>query len=87
MKKLGFVLFVLIILYFIFLIRQDIMDNLDLRKSEERLHQNLQQETELAQRLSNRLKLLKQKSYIEKLARTRLGFVKQGEKAYKVIRR
>lgn len=85
MRKLGFLLFVLIILYFIFLIRQDIMDNRGLGRIEKGLKTSLLREERLAEKLKSRLKLLDQKEYIEELARTRLGLVMKGERAYKII--
>ena len=85
MKKLGFILFSLIIIYFIFLIRQDIIDNLELKREEQRIKMNLGQEAKLSKELENRLGELKSNNDIEKLARTRLGLIKKGETAYKVI--
>lgn len=87
MKRLGLLLFVLIILYFIFLIRQDIIDHLELKREKQRVTKNLQAEERLAKELRIRLKELKSNNYIEKLARTRLGLIKKGETAYKVIGR
>lgn len=85
MKRLGFIFIFLIILYFIFLIRQDIIDNLELKREEQRVVQNIDREERLAEKLQTRLKELKSNSYIEELARTRLGLIKKGETAYKVI--
>jgi cell division protein FtsB len=85
MRKLGLLLFVLIITYFIFVIRQDIIGNLELKREEQRAIKNIQQEEKLAQELEKKLKHLKNEEYIEKLARTRLGLIKKGETAYKVI--
>lgn len=85
MKRLGYILFVLIIIYFIFLIRQDIIDNLELKREGQRVVQNIDREEKLAEKLQTRLKKLKSNSYIEELARTRLGLIKKGETAYKVI--
>lgn len=87
MKRLGLLLFVLIILYFIFLIRQDIIDHLELKREKQGVIKNLQAEERLAKELRIRLKELKSDNYIEKLARTRLGLIKKGETAYKVIGR
>ena len=85
MKRIGFVLFVLIVIYFIFLIRQDIISNLDLLAQERRLAKNIEQEEVLAQDLKTRLKSLNTPTDIEEIARTKLGLVKKGEVAYKVI--
>ena len=87
MKRLGLFLFVLMILYFIFLIRQDIIDHLELKREKQRVIKNLQAEERLSKELRIRLKELRSNNYIEKLARTRLGLIKKGETAYKVIGR
>ena len=86
MKRFGWALFFVVIAYFIFVIRQDIIDNLELRKEERSVAVNYDKEKKLSEELQNKLKLLTKDSYIEDLARTRLGYVKSGEKAFKVIR-
>ena len=85
MKRIGIILFVLIVIYFIFLIRQDIMDNLELKRETKHTAVELlrEQETELG--LKEKIRLLGSGSRVEELARTRLGLVKKSEKAYKVI--
>ncbi|KPJ69535.1 hypothetical protein AMJ44_03490 [candidate division WOR-1 bacterium DG_54_3] len=85
MKRLGFLLFSLIVIYFIFLIRQDIIDNLELKREEQRIRTNLELEEGLSKELGNRLKRLMSDNYIEELARTKMGLIKKGETAYKVI--
>ncbi|MBU0671436.1 MAG: septum formation initiator family protein [Candidatus Margulisbacteria bacterium] len=87
MKKFGVLLFVLLILYFIFLIRQDIIDSLELKREKHRAATSIQQAEVQAKSLANRLKALQNDSYVESLARTRLGLIKKGETAYKVIGR
>lgn len=87
MKRLGLVLFILLVIYFIFLIRQDIIDNLELRKEEQRVSKKIGEEEKLSLELKDRLKRLKGEDLIEELARTRLGLIKKGETAYKVITR
>jgi cell division protein FtsB len=86
MRRLGLLLFILIIAYFIFIIRQDIIDNLELKREERRTLRHIQQEEILTGELQTRLNDLKSEQYIEKLARTRLGLIKKGETAYKVIK-
>lgn len=87
MKRLGVVLFILIIIYFIFIIRQDIIDNLDLKKERERVAAELLEQKKVSKNLQERLKALNTNSYIEELARTKLGMIKKDETAYKVIDR
>lgn len=86
MNKLGWLIFLLFSVYFIFLIRQDIINNLDLKKQVRLLQKKQQQEEVLATALKGRLSRLKGDDLIEELARTRLGMVKKDETAYKVIR-
>ncbi|NQT30618.1 MAG: septum formation initiator family protein [Candidatus Saganbacteria bacterium] len=85
MKRIGFILFVLIVIYFIFLIRQDIIGNIDLKAQERSLIKNIGQEEILEKDLRARLKNLNTQADIERIARTKLGLVKKGEIAYKVI--
>lgn len=87
MKRLGTILFAFIIIYFIFLIRQDIINNLELKRAEKQTQINIEQEDKLALQLQERSKDLKNNNYIEEVARTRLGLIKEGETAYKVILR
>ena len=87
MKRFGFIIFVLIIIYFIFLIRQDIIDNLDLSRERQTVAKSIKQEEILAKELGLRMKNLKRDDYLERLARTRLGLIKRDETAYKVIGR
>ncbi|MBU1026400.1 MAG: septum formation initiator family protein [Candidatus Margulisbacteria bacterium] len=85
MKRLGFILFILFIIYFIFLIRQDIMDNLDLKREARQTAINLKHESALAKKLKGRLTEQNSSLFIEEIARTRLGLIKKGETAYKII--
>jgi len=85
MNRIGIAILILLVFYFIFLIRQDIIDNLDLQKEVWRSEIKIKDEAKSAQRLQGRLTSLKRNEYIEALARTKLGLVKKGEKAYKVI--
>jgi cell division protein FtsB len=86
MKRVGWLLFGLLVAYFIFLIRQDIIDQLELKKVEGRLARAVSAEEAKTGELSDRLTRLKGDDLIEELARTRLGLIKQGETAYKVVR-
>jgi cell division protein FtsB len=85
MKRIGWVIFALLVIYFIFLIRQDIIDNLALRKEVQALAKKVEIEEKSETELKQRLARLNGDQLIEELARTRLGMVKKGETAYKVI--
>lgn len=76
----------LLVAYFIFLIRQDIIDQVELNREHARLARAIVAEEAKAGELAERLKRLKGDDLIEELARTRLGLIKQGETAYKVIK-
>jgi cell division protein FtsB len=85
MKRLGWATFFLLVLYFIFLIRQDIIDHLELKKEAHALAGKTEQEEVSSANLKSRLTRLKSDDLIEELARTRLGLIKKGEKGFKVI--
>lgn len=85
MKRLGWILFFVAVIYFIFLIRQDIIDSLELKKEKEATSRAFDQGERTAEILQDRLGRLKSDDLIEELARTRLGLIKKGETAYKVI--
>lgn len=85
MKRLGWLLFVLALVYFIFLIRQDIIDYLDLKKTKDKVVTAVERESKMAGNLQDKLSNLKSDDRIEELARTQLGMIKRGETAYKVI--
>ena len=86
MKNIYWFLFFILVVYFIFLIRQDIIDNLGLKKELKSNQQKLAVEEKRAVGLNLRSKSVNNDSYIEELARTQLGMIKKGETAYKVIR-
>ena len=86
MKHLGWLLFVVMVVYFIFLIRQDIIDNLELKKEIAGTGRTVEAEKSAALKTNQRLAELKSDDMIEELARTRLGLIKKGETAYKVIK-
>lgn len=85
MRRIGWLLFILLIIYFIFLIRQNIIDNLELKAEEKRVFRNIEKAEKLAQELEVKAKKLMSDAYLEELARVRLGLIKKGETAYKVI--
>ena len=86
MKRFGWSLFLLMVIYFIFLIRQDIIDNLDLKKDKASVIKSLEADKHLTLNLNDRLARLKSDDMMEEIARTKLGLVKKGETAYKVVR-
>ncbi|MBN3032797.1 MAG: septum formation initiator family protein [Candidatus Saganbacteria bacterium] len=85
MKHFGWLLFGLMVVYFIFLIRQDIIDNLELKKERAALVKKLENDKAATLALNDRLARLRGDELIEELARTRLGMIKRGETAYKVV--
>jgi cell division protein FtsB len=85
-KWFGWLVFIFFLVYFIFLIRQDIIDYLELRGERDKLSRELSRQAEDAKKLERRLMKLKEAELIEEMARTRLGLIKKDETAYKVIR-
>jgi len=73
------------VIYFIFMIRQDIISNLELKKEAERAVAGVVREEQQIKEYQDRLKGMQRSEYVELLARGRLGLVKKGETAYKVI--
>jgi cell division protein FtsB len=86
MKRFGWLLFVLMVIYFIFLIRQDIIDNLELKKDKAAVIKSLEGDKRLTLSLNDRLARLKSDDMTEEIARTKLGLIKKGETAYKVVK-
>jgi cell division protein FtsB len=86
MKPAGWLLFIVMVIYFLFLIRQDIIDNLELKKEIVSAGKTVAAEKLTVVKTNDRLAHLKSDDMIEELARTKLGLVKKGETAYKVVR-
>jgi cell division protein FtsB len=84
-KRLGWIIFVLMVIYFIFMIRQDIISNLELKKEAERAATGVVREEKQIKEYQDRLRGMQRADYVELLARGRLGLIKKGETAYKVI--
>ena len=79
------VVFFVAVIYFIVLIRSDLVQNDDLKKEKAILNQDLENASVRQAELKVRINSLKKNSYIEKLARERLGAIERGETPYKVI--
>jgi cell division protein FtsB len=73
------------VLYFVFLIRADLISNSHLKDEKAAIAKNLDAEKARQAALKRELRMLNSNSHIEMLAREGLGVVRQGEKAYKVI--
>ena len=87
MQKIGWFLFILFILYFIFLIRQDIIDNQEFKREQALISQSIRQEEAQGKKLEERNRALGRPELVEELARQRLGLIKKGETPYKVVPR
>ena len=85
MKRVGLAIAVLVIIYFIFLIRQDIINYRDLARDQETARRRVVFEENRSIELRDRLARLKGNDLVEEIARTKLGLIKKGETAYKVI--
>ena len=76
--------FALLIIYFIFQIREDVLRFNELANDSVKFSQKLSEIKATNLDLIQRLAKLKQAYFIEELARERLNLVKKGETAYKV---
>ena len=86
-ERFWYIVFFLALAYFFFLIRNDIIQNSFLKDEKEAITKDLEAGKAKQVELKNELKMLNKNSYIEKLAREKLGVVQQGERPYKVILR
>lgn len=86
MRSAGWLLFIALVVYFLFLIRQDIIDNLELKKEIVDAGKTVDLEKAAVLRTNDRLARLKTDDMMEELARTKLGLIKKGETAYKVVK-
>lgn len=77
--------FILAVVYFVVLIRNDLVRNSGLKEEKEKVTGSLSLERSRQESLKNRLKMLDKASYVEMLAREKLGVVERGEHPYKVI--
>lgn len=84
-ERLWLIVFLLAFVYFVVLIRNDTVRNSGLKHEKESVTKNLGEEAAKGAALKNELKMLDKSSYVEKLARERLGVVRRGENPYKVI--
>jgi cell division protein FtsB len=84
-ERLWYIVFLLAFMYFVVLIRNDMVRNSGLKHEKEAVTKNMGEEAAKRAALKSELKMLDKSSYIEKLARERLGVVRQGENPYKVI--
>ncbi|MFH1709760.1 MAG: septum formation initiator family protein [bacterium] len=73
------------LVYFVVLIRNDLVRDDILNKEKAAITKNLDVQAAKQAALKNELKMLNRNSHIEMLAREKLGIVQHGEKAYKVI--
>jgi cell division protein FtsB len=80
------VLFILASLYFVFLIRSDWITMSELSAQKKGLTGEISDGKGRQTELKARVKSLEDPSYIELVARQKLGMVKRSETAYKVIR-
>ncbi|OGC12117.1 hypothetical protein A3K48_06595 [candidate division WOR-1 bacterium RIFOXYA12_FULL_52_29] len=85
MKRLGLLAAILAIIYFIFLIRQDIINYRELSGEKGAVEKRVALEEGRFLALKERLVRLKGSDLTEEIARTKLGLIKKGETAYKVI--
>lgn len=84
-ERLGYIAFLLFVLYFIFLIRSDVLQNSRFNSEKSRLIKDTELEKNRNTELKSKMNALGKASYVEQEAREKLGLIERGEKAYKVI--
>jgi cell division protein FtsB len=84
-ERFGQIVFVLALIYFVFLIRSDLIRNSRLNGEKAAIIKNLGAEDAKGLELKTKLRMLNRSSYVEMLAREELGVVRRGEDPYKVI--
>ena len=87
MKRIGLIIFVLLVFYFLFLIREDFSGNRELEKEIKFTSQRIEAEKEKNRQLNKKLAQLNDQGYIEGLARSGMGLIKPGETPYKIVYR
>lgn len=80
-------LFVFLITYLVFQIREDLLRFNGLTSEKDKLLRGISEEGDKKQKLLNQAKKLDQDGYLEGLARERLNLIKRGETAYKICQR
>jgi len=78
-------LLILLFLYFIFLIREDIIRLAEVKDRSKQINKLLQNEKERTIYLDGQIQKLKDSSFVEYLARYKLGLVKKGEILFKPV--
>ncbi len=79
------IVFVVALAGFALSIRNDLVQNARLNSEKEAMKKNIKEEISRQAVLKNKLKIMNRSSYIELMAREKLGFVERGEVPYKVI--
>lgn len=83
---LGLIFIALLMVYFLHLIRGDIMQNRDLLSEKSLLSAKIKQVEEESRAYALEIKSAGTQNTIERLARERLNFTKKGEIAFKICR-
>lgn len=83
-EKLWHIVFVMALAGFALAIRNDLVQNSDLNNEKEAMKKSLREETSRQAILRNKLKIMNKNSYIELVAREKLGLIQRGEDPYKV---
>ncbi len=78
------VIFLVVCLYLLIVIRDDLLQNRDLKKERAYVFLRVKEVSSDIDNFDRKIKEVKTSKTIERLARERLNFVKKGEIAYKV---
>ena len=83
-EKLWHIVFVMALAGFILAIRNDLVQNSALNDEKEAMKKSLREETSRQAVLKNKLRIMNKNSYVELVAREKLGLIQRGEDPYKV---
>ena len=81
----GLVAFILAVIYFLFIIRSDMVQNHQLKEEKSALERSFSEEQTRYDLLKGKMARSSSSYFIEMTAREKLGLVTKGESAYKVI--
>jgi len=85
MIRYDFLLMVFMVLLFLTVARSDVIKYDSLKNTEEKTLKGIVLETKKQKMLLSKIKQLDSNAYIETISRQKLGLVKNGETAYKVL--
>lgn len=84
-QRIWYIVFLLAVVYFLVLIRSDLVQNDKFARDKRELVGQIESEGAELAALKEKMRTLNKNYYLERVAREKLGLVKSGERAYKVL--